>query len=157
MKNLIIEVSREPLDASDYITADDMIECPDALAYSTSFETLDDDRRLERLHDIENGSAHALGWTFAAGGVSFEVKPDSAEQWFKERYDRMLKYVAGMSLSDFCNAEKANELRNIITENWTPTLIYYNGMAYSFDSFIRRTKDSAPCKWYVGGVVFYSD
>ena len=82
-------------------------------------------------------------------GVTSSVK----QNYFKDRFDKMKKLAAGITLEAFASDPYDTTLytlSNTIHQQWSD-IVYFNGIIYDLDTFIRNMQDDKT--YYVGNII----
>lgn len=158
-RNLVIEVSDEPMLREDRLTTD-------WIDYESSIY-----RYADRVHDIEsdderNEQLAAFKKTVesiitvipnetddANDGPCFKFVANAARIWFAERYHKLKKAVNDISLEAFCDATTAYNLMQMVCDKYECNVIYYDGYYYPLDLFIRKF-GNIDHTMYVGGCFY---
>ena len=148
MHGRIIEISTQPIEGPiEACFFDEETLCCSGIEY---VDDMTPGVMAEALQSFKKQTDDVFNWNDES--LSFVVKPDAAQLWFKERYARLQKFVAEMELSDFCDPLTASSIRNLTTNRLSGFHVYH-GCLYTLDDFMRRCVSSET--YYVGGIVAY--
>ena len=97
-----------------------------------------------------SGAEITAGKTPAISKVTSEVK----QNYFKDRYEKMRKLAAGITLEAFASDPYDTNLYNLSTaiHNQWSDIVYFNGIIYDMDTFIRNM--DADKTYYLGNIIY---